>query len=267
MSTTTSPAPAGVARTTSGGRLGALSRAELTLLLRNKTALVVALLLPVALTFLVRSTVENVDLGGTGLSVGSVILAASIGFVLLFSVYANLVGFFVVRREELVLKRLRCGEPRDAEILTACALPTVVLALAQITLLTVGAVIAFDVTAPQQVVLSLLGLVMGLALAVAAAAVTAMWSRSAEAAQITTLPLMLITFMGSGVVIPLEVLPDTFETVCGFLPFSPIMELVRGGWAGSLDAGEWLRAVAVGAAWIALAAWLVSARFRWEPRR
>jgi ABC-2 type transport system permease protein len=49
-------------------------------------------------------------------------------FALLPVVFYNVVIALVARREELVLKRLRTGEVRDAEILAGTAAPAVALA-------------------------------------------------------------------------------------------------------------------------------------------
>lgn len=117
--------------TTMPGRLNALGRAELTLLARNRTAVFVALLVPLAMVVAMKSTLEQVDLGGTGLTVAGAALSGGIGMVLMQVVYMNLVAAYVARREDLVLKRLRTGEITDREILAGTALPSVALALAQ----------------------------------------------------------------------------------------------------------------------------------------
>lgn len=248
-------------------RLRALGRAELTLLLRNRTALFTALIIPVALTVATRGAISDLDLAAQGLSAGEVMVPGAIGYVLLFAVYSNLVGTYVVRREELVLKRLRTGEPTDGEILAGSALPNLVIALAQCLLLAAGGAALLDLAPPEAPGLIVLGLLLGLALTALAAVVTASFTSTAEAAQMTPMPLILVSFILSGVLVPLGTFPDPVATAAGYLPLTPVMELVRGGWTGSLDAGETLRAVAVAVAWTALCAWGVRRRFRWEPRR
>lgn len=254
-------------RTTTLRRMRALGRAELTLLLRNRTALFTALAIPVMITVATGGATSDMDLEGIGLTAGTVMLPASIGFVLLFAVYSNLVGAYVVRREELVLKRLRTGEARDAEILAGAALPLVIIALVQCVLLAVGGAVVMDLAAPEAPALVALGMLLGLALAVVAAAATAAFTSTAEAAQITPMPLMLVSFLLSAVLVPLEAFPDLLATAAGLLPFTPIMELVRGGWTGGLGGADVLRTVAVALAWTAVAGWVVRRHFRWEPRR
>lgn len=156
----------------SGRRLAALARAELILLVRNRSAIFLALVLPVVMIFSIRASLQQIDLAGTGLSIAGAALTGGIGIVLVQVVYMNLVTGYVTRREELVLKRLRTGEVTDREILTATALPSVALALLQCVLLVVAGAIAFDLTAPKRPELFLLGLLVGFVMMAALAAAT-----------------------------------------------------------------------------------------------
>ncbi|MFD5777473.1 ABC transporter permease [Streptomyces sp. PDY-4] len=258
MSTTT---------TTPVGRMTSLARAELTLLGRSKGTLVAALFVPLVLPLSVRSAAEEMDLAEAGLTPGTVVLPAAVGFSLLFAVYSALVGIFVVRREELVLKRLRTGELRDAEILGGSALPAVLTGLAQCLLLTVGCSVLLDLPAPSAPHLAVLGLLLGLVMCAALAAVTASHTRTGESAQVTPMPLMFVSMLGSGMFVPLELLPDRLASFCELLPLTPVVTLVRGGWTGDLSAAEALGAVAAAVAWTVLAVFAVRRWFRWEPRR
>ena len=250
-----------------GRRLKALARAELTLLGRNRGALVTALLVPVALPFSVRPAVDRMDLKAQGLSVGTVMLTAAIGFSFLFAVYTSLVSAYVARREELVLKRLRTGELGDFEILSGTALPAVCVGLAQSLVLCVGCAVLLDAGTPRAPYLTVLGVLSGLVLCAALAALTATVTRTVESAQITALPMVFVSMLGSGMAIPTEVLPDRLASVCELLPLSPAIRLVRGGWTGQLSGYEVLGAVATTVAWTVLAVFAVRRWFRWEPRR
>ncbi len=318
--------------TAPAGRMRALARAESTLFLRNKGTLFAALFVPLVLPFSAWTAADGMDLEEAGLSIGTVVLPASIGFSLLFTVYVALVGAFVARREELVLKRLRTGELRDVEILTGTALPAVATGLVQSLLLAVGCSVLLDIDAPpaphlalvgafvarrEELVLkrlhtgelrdveiltgtalpavatglvqslllavgcsvlldidappaphlAVIGLLLGLVMCAALAALTASFSRTTESAQVTSMPLMLVSFLGSGITVPLEVLPDRLATVCEFLPLTPVITLVRGAWTGDLSAYEALAAVLAGLAWTVLSVFAVRRWFRWEPRR
>ncbi|MDQ0933859.1 ABC-2 type transport system permease protein [Streptomyces turgidiscabies] len=253
--------------TTPAGRMRALARAEATLFLRNKGTLVAALFVPLVLPVSVRSAVPEGDLKEAGLSVGTLVLPAAVGFSLLFAVYAALIGAFVARREELVLKRLRTGELRDIEILGGTALPAAMTGLVQCLLLAVGCTVLLDLGAPSAPQLAVIGLLLGLVTAVALAALTASFSRTTESAQVTSLPLMLLSFVGSGMTVPLEMLPDRLASFCELLPLTPAITLVRGAWTGDLSAYEALGAVLTGLAWTVLSVFAVRRWFRWEPRR
>ncbi|MFB6676909.1 ABC transporter permease [Streptomyces sp. NPDC056390] len=259
--------PAATAGTTAAGRMRALARAELTLIGRSKGTLFTAVFVPLVLPFSVRSSIDSMDLKGAGLTVGSVLLPSAIGFSLLFAVYSALVGVYAARREELVLKRLRTGELRDAEILAGAAVPSVAIGLAQSLVLVTACTALLDVGAPQAPYYAALGLLLGLVMWPALAAVTASFSKSVESAQVAAMPLLLLSMLGSGTVVPLEVMPDRLASVCELLPLTPVITLVRGGWTGDLSAYDALGAVATAVAWTVLAVFAVRRWFRWEPRR
>ncbi|MEZ3182171.1 ABC transporter permease [Streptomyces pimonensis] len=257
MSTTT---------TTPASRMTALARAELTLLGRSKGTLVAALFIPLVMPLSVRSAAEEMDLAEVGLTPGAVVLPAAVGFSLLFAVYSALVGVFVVRREELVLKRLRTGELRDAEILGGSALPSVLTGLVQCLVLTTACAVLLDMSAPSAPHLAVIGLLLGLVMCAALAAVTAAFTRTSESAQVTPMPLLIVSMLGSGMFVPLELFPDRLASVCELLPLTPVVTLVRGGWTGDLSAYEALGALVTAVAWTLLAVFAVRRRFRWEPR-
>ncbi|MGC9380257.1 ABC transporter permease [Streptomyces sp. MH13] len=252
--------------TTPMGRMTALARAELTLLGRNKGTVFAALFVPLVLPFSVWSASQEMDLAEAGLTTGTLVLPAAIGFSLLFAVYSALVGVFVVRREELVLKRLRTGELRDVEILSGSAMPAVLSGLVQSLLLAAGCFALLDLSVPSAPHLAVLGLLLGLVMCAALAAVTASFTRTGESAQVTPLPFTFVSMLGSGMFVPLELLPDQLASVCELLPLTPVVTLVRGGWTGDLPAYEVLGAVATAVAWTVVSVFAVRRWFRWEPR-
>ncbi|WP_028815113.1 ABC transporter permease [Streptomyces flavidovirens] len=249
------------------GRMAALTRAELTLLVRHKAVLLAALVLPVAMTYAMRPVVGDLELARAGISPGAAMMPMAVAFVLLFGVYSALVTVYVVRREELVLKRLRTGEPGDVEILAGTAAATLVAGLAQCVVLVIAGVVLLGVEMPADPLLVVAGVLLGVAVAGTTAAATTVFTRSAEGAQITIMPMMLVSMVGSGVVVPLELLPDKVASVCELLPLSPAVALVRGGWSGQLGAYEALGAVGTAVAWTVLSVFAVQRWFRWGPRR
>ncbi|MEU0003843.1 ABC transporter permease [Streptomyces sp. NPDC006314] len=248
-------------------RLRALARAELALLGRNRGAVFTALAVPLALPFTMRPVLDQLDLEKAGLNIGTVLLTTAIGFSFLFAVYTSLVSAYVARREELVLKRLRTGELSDAEILTGTALPVTALGLAQALVLCAGCAALLHTGAPKAPYLLLPGVLAGLVVSAALAALTASFTRTAESAQVTALPLVFVSMVGSGITVPTEVMPDRLASVCELLPLSPAIRLVRASWTGQLSAYETLGALATALAWTIVAVFAVRRWFRWEPRR
>ncbi|WP_328399016.1 ABC transporter permease [Streptomyces sp. NBC_00390] len=253
--------------TATTARLTALGRAELTLLARNRTALSVALLMPAAMILATKSTLDQMDLGKAGMSVAEAAMTSGIGMVLLLVVHINLVSAYVARREELVLKRLRTGEVPDREILAGTALPAAGLALAQCVVMVVTGVAFLDVTAPERPELLVAGALLGTVLLAALAALTSAVTRTVESAQITTLPMFMISMFGSGLFVPLEVMPARLASVCELLPLTGVMTLVRAGWLGGADGSEPAGAAVTALAWTVLSVFAVQRWFRWEPRR
>ncbi|MER5965174.1 ABC transporter permease [Streptomyces sp. NPDC002057] len=248
-------------------RLVALGRAELTLLVRNRTALFVAVLVPLLMVGAISTSVQNIDLGKAGTTIAEASITGGIGMALLMVVHSNLVSAYVARREGLVLKRLRTGEPTDLEILTGIALPAAALTLAQAALLTIGGVTVLRLPAPARPDLLLLGVLLGTVLLTAVAAATSAITRTVDSAQLTTMPLFLISSVGSGLFVPLSLLPDRLASICELLPLTGVMTLVRAGWSGGVPADDLLGALLTAVAWTALSVFAVQRWFRWEPRR
>jgi ABC-2 type transport system permease protein len=260
-------------RGSSRRRVRALAAAEIRLLLRNRTAAVQSLLGPIVLVGSVGAIAgsNGFELDGPGL------IASAIGITLTFVAYYNLVTTLVARREELVLQRMRTGELTDAEILLGTATPTLLATAVQILVVGAGVAVLGKWSAPANVVLPLLALFAGGALMVLLAVVSSSFTRTVEAAQFTTLPLVLAATMLSGLVVPLSGFPEPAAHVFRFLPLTPVIELSRLGLVGKTwnghavdTAGAWAAAplpLAVLAGWLVGGAILARLVFRWAPRR
>jgi len=195
-------------------------------------------------------------------------------FALLLPVYYNLVTALVARREQLVLKRLRAGESTDAEILAGTAAPAVAVAWIQVAVAAVAAVAVFGMDRPANALLVLAALILGTAVFVLLATVTAAVTRTVEMAQLTTVPVLMLSFIFCGVLFPLS---GPLRSVGQALPLTRVLDLLRLGLTGTAPGGGHLGLAAsfgaaavpvlVLAAWIAAGGWAVRRWFRWEPRR
>ncbi|HEX6194742.1 MAG TPA: ABC transporter permease [Jiangellaceae bacterium] len=252
-------------------RVMAMSAAELRLLLRNKTALFMVLAMPLLLVGALSVVAEDV-----GINLGVYLAGTLIGFVLLFVVYYNLVTTYVARREELVLKRLRTSEARDREVMLAGAVPSLAIAAAQIVLGVLGAVLLLDMGAPVNPLLVIVAVIAGSAVFVLLALVSTVFTRTTELAQVTTMPLMIVCLLLSGLTFPLDFLPDVAAGAARLLPLTPIVELTQLGLAGAVGEADpvgfpatFSEAVipfVVLVLWLYLGVYGVRRWFRWDPR-
>ena len=99
---------------------------------------------------------------------------------------------FVSRRDELVLKRMRTGEVRDAELIVSIALPGVVSALLVGRASPSRSSPLLDQPLPVNPVLYAAAAVLTVIMFTAFAYWTAAWTRSAEAAQLTSMPIIIL---------------------------------------------------------------------------
>lgn len=252
----------------------ALSRAEVRLLLRNKIAMFTVLAMP--LMFVVILFMTTADVAEERMQLGSFIGITLIGFVLLFVVYYNLVTTLVARREELVLKRLRTGEATDPEIIAGAAVPGLLIAAAQLLIIGVAATALFGLGMPVNPILVIVAVVAGALVFVLLGAASTAVTRTAEMAQLTTLPVVLVSMLLSGMTIPLDALPDMLERVARVLPLTPVLQLTQLGVEGSTGSGApvdfagtfgaTLGPLVVLAVWIYVGVYATRRWFRWEPR-
>ncbi|MEV5883672.1 ABC transporter permease [Streptomyces sp. NPDC052020] len=252
---------------TRAAHLTALSRAELTLFLRSKSNLFNVLVVPVLIVMGSTTIMERFELGDAGLALGQVMISTTAGIVLIMALYAPLIGVYVLRREEHVLKRLRTGEVEDLIVLAGPAVPMALAAVFQFALIATAVSVIAGLGIPAAPHLVVLGIVLGTLLTTAAAAVSTAAARTAESAQGVSTIGFLLLLLTSGTLIPLEVLPDALGDVLRFFPLTPVIELVRTGWTGQ-DAGviDSLARILTLLAWTTVAAWGALRRFRWEPR-
>lgn len=251
-------------------QLRALAGAEWRELLRNKVALFNSLATPLVMGAILFGIAPE------GAPMGVVFPTMVTGTAILFVVYYTLVTAVVARRESLLLKRLRSGESSDATLLAGVALPFVLVTFAQFM---VGAGLAtalFDVTVSPLTAVLALGVLLATVAFATLAVASAPFTRTVEHAQITTLPLIMIPLVLSGMMLPLAMMPDGLRAMAELMPLTPIVELAHLGLGAVTVDGD---AVSTGAGlvaatrpllvllgWSALGVVVASRRMRWEPR-
>jgi ABC-2 type transport system permease protein len=195
----------------------------------------------------------------------------------LFPVYYNVLAQFVSRRDELVLKRMRTGPTRDAELLASIALPGVGAALV-LSALAIPVAAALGQQLPVNPLLYGVLAVLAAVMFTAFAYWTAAWTKNAEAAQLTSMPIILLASFGP-LARTIPNMPDWLGDLLSFTPGVAMSDLVRIGWFGldGQDATEstltfadtWGPAAGpllAMVAWTYLAIVLARRSMRWEPR-
>lgn len=279
MSTTTTPARTPVAPVTRGSawrRVVALGRLELTLLIRNRTALFNAL----ALGPLMALFISSINIPGTDAD-QSVYVASILGslvvFGLIFAAYYNLCTTAVARREELMLKRLTTGELTKVEVLVAMAVPAFSVILAQVVLGGIAVRVLIGEVSAVNLVLPVVGLLLGFAAMALLGYATAIVTRSVESAQVTTLIPLSVLMLLSGATVPLDVMPDALRTVAELTPLAAVNQLMTLGLSGmtadgatvdlASSFGAAVQPTLVLLAWAAIGGYVTLTRMPWEPRR
>jgi len=250
-------------------RIGALARAEAVLLRRNPMALLTALGTPLIGVVLLNAMPP----GGSVPLPGASVVVTVTAFALLFPLYYNLVATLVARREELVLKRQRSGECSDSEILIGAGAPAMTIAWGQTIVGVVAATSVLGMALPVNPALVIGAVLLGTVVFVLLAAASTAMTRTVEMAQLSTMPVVLISMVLGGL-FPPAMLPGPLPWVAEFLPLTRVVDLMCFGRTGTPrdGPGDWGSMSGIVAALLVLGAWMtagVLARrlMRWEPRK
>ncbi|MDN6706581.1 ABC transporter permease [Corynebacterium glyciniphilum] len=281
MSTATAPTTTDRTPTRTGSspvtRFIALARAETLQFLRNKTLLVNATLVPMgfglAMYFILSGDDEQSKIEASAMAMEYFLL-----FALMFVQFYTVLSMVTTRRDEGVLKRLRTGEARDAEILGASSFPGAVLTIL-FTVVMSGLLMAFGAPGPVNVVPIIVAVLLGLVVTSGLALVTSGFTKNPEAAQITSMPVMILMFATMGNF--RQLYPESVDDVLARTPFALIFDLAQYGWAGNttvdrmnevapLTSGEVLgetwQMMLILVAWAAVCVWAGARYVRWDVR-
>lgn len=261
-------------RSTVFQRFSSLARAEWLQFRRNKTLLVMATVFPLGIPLLLFFIGD-----------GNAMQAANsfdmfVFYTLTFVQFYTVLSMATTRRDERVLKRLRTGEARDLEILAAICAPGAILAIA-FSIVIVPLMMVLGAPMPVNLVLIIVAVLLGLALFSALALVTSAFTKNAEAAQITSFPVLAIAILGLGTFRPM-LGEGIVRDIVSFTPYAAISDLVGLGWAGATfedllagaaplgftevftEAGQPLLVLVV---WTIIALYGAKATMRWDSHR
>lgn len=250
-----------------------LATAEYRQFVRNKTLVYLGTVFPLGLSLLIFFTQRRDDPEVATQAAFDIFACLA----LLFVQYYSVLSMVTTRRGEGVLKRLRTGEATDWQIQAAPVVPGAVLTVVGAVALPV-VVYAAGAPSPANPVAIALGLLGGLVVFALLALATSGLTKNAEAAQVTSLPVMTLAIVGLGSI--RGALPDRWAAVVDWTPFAAVSDLVSLGTVGRLAStpstapsldflrtfGEFGRPVVTLVAWTLVAAVLTRRYFRWDDR-
>ena len=237
-----------------------IARSEFHQIIRNRMVVVSATVIPVgmSLLFITQRDLFSQLPTGTGFLAGAFMMV-----LITMGLYSTAVTTLAARRQTLFLKRLRSTAVSDTAALAGILLPPAVIGVIQVT--AVLTVLAAVTSPPAQFPLlivsgaSLVLMMLGLALA------TAGLTASPEHAQVTALPVTLIT---SAVAFWVGITgTEELETLKRLLPGGAATELTINAWNGGTDLIDNLLLLPPTVAWVAVGVVLAQRLFQWEPRR
>ena len=148
---------------------------------------------------------------------------------LMFVQFYSVLSMTTARRDERVLKRLRTGEARSAEIIAALATPGAIMSFL-LTALMSGILIIYTGDIPRTGILLLLAIVLGIVISTGLALLTSSITANAETAQMTSLPVMVLAMLSQS---PLRsTLPDQIQDPLARTPFALLGDLTFIEWTG-----------------------------------
>ncbi|WCV10625.1 ABC transporter permease [Corynebacterium silvaticum] len=172
-------------------RYKALAQAEIRQYLRNKTLLFMAVVFPIGVGFLM----QFLGSGDTPTRIKTAIsMEVFFLITLMFVQFYAVLSMTTTRRDERVLKRLRTGETQTPEILAALATPGAIISLS-LTGLMLIMLIWYTNAVPYTVFILFIAINLGIVISTAFALLTSAITSTAEAAQLTSLPVMVLAML------------------------------------------------------------------------
>ncbi|MEV8633958.1 ABC transporter permease [Streptosporangium sp. NPDC051023] len=253
-----------------------------TLFWRTPVSIGIALGFPILFGGLMPLMIPGGLRGGTPVEIaiitGVIVMGAgTLGFM-------TLVESFVMKRQLLILKRLRGTELPDLAIFGGEILTVMSIGLLQLAAIVGLARAVHGVALPANPALLVVTVLFTLAVFAAMAVAVSGRIPAQNATVVASLPFLLLTIGLSGFAYPISAFPGWLRTVSSFLPFGWAAEGISTAYLGRNYVGHVGSAVppevgilegfrVMGPGWLVLAAWLVLSLlaakrwFKWEPRR
>ena len=215
-------------RNSSWKRYRSLAMAEIRQYLRNKTLLFMAVVFPIGVGLLMQFMSGDEQPANTQVRT-AISMEVFFLITLMFVQFYSVLSMTTARRDERVLKRLRTGEARSAEIIAALATPGAIMSLL-LTALMSGILIFYTGDIPRTGILLLLAIVLGIVISTGLALLTSSITANAEAAQMTSLPVMVLAMLSQS---PLRsTMPDQIQDPLARTPFALLGDLTFIEWTG-----------------------------------
>lgn len=241
----------------------ALARAEMTMLVRNRTAAVNAVLIPLALGTVWILSDPPAQFAAFGAALQVLVLAG-------MTIVTTATTTLVARRQQQVLERWRSSGAASSTVLAGTLAPMCLLLVAQAAILFTATTYATG-SSPSQPILLVLAVLLAGGLAAGLAFVTAALTRSVDATTITAFP-AAAALIGGGIWATTAELGEVTWLMLA-TGGGAVAELTRIGWDGpSGGAGLADSLVAAGPGLLAIVTlttgvFVAAAQtFRWGPR-
>lgn len=240
----------------------ALTTAEFILLRRNIVQLVYATIMPLFLPVILLSY----DVNAWPAPIRSSFISVIIVFTVLLISYYNPLSALVNRREEGVLQRYRTGEISDKHILGALAIPGGLISLVMTAVVLAATLVLLNIDTPKHWWIIAVATLMLIPLFYGCALVTANFTRTAESAQMTSMPIILLMSIGCGATALPADAPGTLNRIANAIPSAPFARLIEQGWSAHIDQPTVKISIIMLIAWSVVLLSFGHSRFRWAKR-
>lgn len=236
--------------------LAATYRLGTRLFWKDRGMLVGSVVTPAGLSIGLPVLMANVT--GDGVTAAAQVYHGMIAIILAITTFMTVVVTVTMRRDQLVLKRLRTTELTDGQILAGQLAGVATQAVLVVLLSSLAVRALAGVPLPANPLLAATAVVAGSAvMALLGAAYTAMIPR-AELAAAFAMPVFLLAGVGAGAMGPIP-LPGFLQQALDLLPTAAVVGAVRDG--------EVLVPALILAGWTVIGVVALGRWFRWEPRR